>query len=973
MWSFEKLHRCMAHLFLGQLVTTFDEEFRILFAQSQPLIVENVLAQMEDLNALQQKQYFTDNAALRREPRKFSPLDGGHPEEWGRHSYDERMDDDWRMMAPKRQDPLRGPADIYNRFGSQQTRMDPGFDQGPSRMLMAENPAFKRHSFADGVHGRYPMPFVQGMPESEPKGNVYHRGQQPYPGPAPEPDYSGYDRFWNQDYPPTDQYPEPYLPQEVPPPDNFDPILSYLSSTRNMDYDQSSEKFPPAADLLYASPRSKRRGLAQPHAYQTSPTPSNSAEQKQFLQDAAVSRKDPAVKQGLRNWRINSYLSAYDDPEEEGLPSVPSQGTDAFEEPPRPVQQTAPGMELSVPKIPYVKEFKVTAMPRPSQMPSYAKATPQEKPKMYLEEPALAPVEIKITPTPSESSNEGEKTKELEQKEPKASLLTREDSFRRQYNTATQRSSRLRSSLIFSSLESQQAPQETPDQPDEESEKSKTEQIKLPFASHVSRQRKSAAREPFEWSRFIKPTAETSRADDKGSSKEGESKDPSDNPDPKEMLKQTDVAPPSMDRSKPSEAELPKTDQFVQPTKPFLTAPLFVDMSDADQRFMFFKELAAKRKAAEAAKAEKKKDKAETKPQVDLKTGLTFQKQEPLPKVASECREAAVSEGLVKDAVAESSGKTETPTSLDVGENTSRKSSLVSGDVNTTSAFGGQETKAFCPGKTMLDQRSVLDLPVSAETDARQDKSKDGQTESVSFLKGSPSPLLARSMSFDAKPPQTDQLAEPAQPSPAGRLHGDVNNPYKRLMYFKQLAAKQKADEAAKDKAEIKPQVELKTSLVFQKEETRPKIPPESVKLPVSEGLLRERPVVESSGNVVSTETCESAPLSLHDGNNTSREDSLVRSDSSTSIERTGQENKLLDSWKTQLDKPSRASLPVETDVNQKTSRDQTESTSLVKDASPSTTRFKSSEAELPKTDLLVEPTKPTPTAPKHVDACGRK
>lgn len=963
MWSFEKLHRCMAHLFLGQLVTTFDEEFRILFAQSQPLIVEHVLAPMEDLNVLQQKQYFNDNAALRRDPRKFLSLDSGHPDEWGRHSYDERMDDKRRMMALKRQDTLRGPADIYNRFAPQQTRMDPGFDQGPSRMLMTENPAFKRHSFAEGVHSRHSVPFMQGMPEPEPKGNVYHRGQQPYPGPAPESDYSGYERFWNQDYLPTDQYPEPCLPQEVPPPDNFDPVLSYLSSTRNLDYDQSSEKFPPAADLLYVSPRSKRRGLAQPHAYQTSPTPSNSAEQKQFLQDPAVSRKDPAVKQGLRNWRINSYLSAYDDPEEESLPLVPPQGPDAFEEPPRPVQQTAPGMDLSVPKIPYVKEFKVPAVPRPSQMPSYAKATPQEKPKMYLDEPAPAPVEIKVTPTPSESSTDGEKIKEAEQKEPKASLLTREDSFRRQYNTATQRSSRLRSSLIFSSLESQQAPQETADQPDEESEKNKTEHTKLPFASHVSRQRKSAAREPFEWSRFIKSPAETSKADDKGSSKEGESKGPPDNPAPKETSKQPDVEPPSMDRSKSSEAELPRTDPSVQPTKPFLTAPLFVDMSDADQRFMFFKELAAKRKAAEAAKAEKKKDKAETKPQVDLKTSLSFQKQDPLPKVAS------ISEGLLQNTVAESSGKTCEPASLDVSENTSRKDSLVSGDVNTTSTFSGQETKPLNSEKTKLDKPSVLDLHVSAEAGPCQDKAK-GQTESTSFLKGSPSPFLARSMSLEAKLPQTDQLADPCKPSPAGRLHGDVNNPYKRLMYFKQLAAKQKADEAAKDKSEIKPHGDLRTSLVFQKEEAVPKTPPESVRLSVAEGLLKDGPVVESSGNVVSTETSESASLSLHSSNNTSRKNSLVNSDSSTSDALTGQENKPLDSGKTKLDKPSRASLPVsaETDVHQRTSLEQAESASSDKDSS-SPTLFKSSETEPPKTDLSVEPTKPTPTATKPVDA----
>ena len=43
MWSYEKIHRCIAHLFLGELVATFDEEFRILFAQSEPLSVEQAL------------------------------------------------------------------------------------------------------------------------------------------------------------------------------------------------------------------------------------------------------------------------------------------------------------------------------------------------------------------------------------------------------------------------------------------------------------------------------------------------------------------------------------------------------------------------------------------------------------------------------------------------------------------------------------------------------------------------------------------------------------------------------------------------------------------------------------------------------------------------------------------------------------------------------------------------------------------
>ncbi|KAJ6650821.1 hypothetical protein lerEdw1_003628 [Lerista edwardsae] len=48
MWSFEKIHRSIAHIFQGELVASFDEEFRILFAQSDPLVPPaNVLMKAE--------------------------------------------------------------------------------------------------------------------------------------------------------------------------------------------------------------------------------------------------------------------------------------------------------------------------------------------------------------------------------------------------------------------------------------------------------------------------------------------------------------------------------------------------------------------------------------------------------------------------------------------------------------------------------------------------------------------------------------------------------------------------------------------------------------------------------------------------------------------------------------------------------------------------------------------------------------
>lgn len=645
MWSFEKLHRSMAHLFLGQLVTTFDEEFRILFAQSQPLIMENVLAPMEDFGQFQNRQYPSERTSLYREPRKFLSMDTSHPEERKRHSYDERMDVDWRMMPLKRQETLHGPSDMYSRLPSQQLRMDLPYDQGPNRVTMLENPAFKRHSYAEGGHGRFSYPFLQqqGMPEPENQGRQLHRGQQPYPGhvPGPEADCSAYEKFWSQGYQSADQYSEPGISQEIQPSDNFDPVLNYLSSTRNVDFDQSSEKLLPAADLPFSSSHPSRLSLGQPYACQTSPTPSNSTDQK-FFQEPTSDRKDPSVKQGLRNWRISSYLSAYDNPGDEGLPLAPPEAPDPFEEPSNPIQQTAAGVDSAFLKIPNVREFKVPAIPRASQMPSYTKTTVREQPKTEPDGPSEVAAETKSTPTPSESSStaEGEKAEEAEPREP---------TFRRKYNAAVPRSSRLRSSLIFSSLDQQQTAQ---GQQDEESDKNEAEETKLPFISKVLGQRRSATREPLEWSRYKKSntfdtsTTETSKpgdgnskADDKDPSTVENSKNVSENSGAQESLKQPhgkqDNSSPSMLQSKPSEAEPSKTDQPVQAPKSFLTTPSYVDMSDPDKRFMFFKELAAKRKAEKAAEAQKGKDEAKMKPTV-LKNNSTVKKEEPDSKVAPE-------------------------------------------------------------------------------------------------------------------------------------------------------------------------------------------------------------------------------------------------------------------------------------------------------------------------------------------------
>lgn len=723
MWSFEKLHRCMAHLFLGQLVSTFDEEFRILFAQSEPLAIDNTPAPVEEFGLSQKTQYPSERISLYRESRKFLSLEGP-PEERMKHSFDDRMDLDMRMMHLKRHEPLHGSGEIYSRFPSQQPHMDMSYDQGPYRTSALENPSFKRHSYAEGVQGRFSYPFLQpqGMPEPEIQGRPFHRGQQPYQG--QEPDYNVYDKFWNPEYQ-LDQFSEPGLGQEMQPPDNFDPVLNYLSSTRNMDFDQSSEKILPEPDLPFSSPHPRRLNVGQPYACQTSPTPSSSTDHKSYLQDSNSDRKDPTVKRGLRNWRISSYLSTCDNPSEEGLPLSAGQAPEPFDEPSNPVQQTGPVKDLSYPKIPNVREFKIPAVPRASQIMGYTKNTVREQQKKFSDDSSVVvTVEPKTTPSTSESSSTADvdKAEEAEQKdhkEPKLTTLRLEESFRRKYNAATPRSSRLRSSLIFSSLDQQNTQDDTSSQGQQDEE----EQMKTPFVSQLLGQRRSGAREPFEWSRYIKSatgdnsSAETSKPDDEHN--KGENEDSKTDKTDNKTLNEEEEPPLSTNasspQSKPPETEASKFEQPVPaPTTP-LTVPLFVDMNDPDERLMFFKQLAAQRKAAKAAEAEKNKGQAPVKT-TDTKTDPAL-KEEPNPKESVESVPNTVkSQGLSDNhGSAEDEAKTCSmeASKSNNGDNT-EEGPRSSSDVSASQ--GCVEEQISTDSEKTLEPKLTTLLPVSTET-----------------------------------------------------------------------------------------------------------------------------------------------------------------------------------------------------------------------------------------------------------------
>ena len=681
MWSFEKIHRCIAHLFLGQLVTTFDEEFRILFAQSQPLIFENVLAPMPDFSSLSDRLSSTDQTPLFRDPRKVLPIGSTGSMEWARHSFDERMYVDQKQMALRKhkfsvhRSLDQGQLEMYN--SSQHLRMDPslieqGYPMVPSPNTMDSN-EFKRHSFAEGAHGiasSYRFMQHQTMQGFETQGRQMHREQQRehplYQRAEPEPGYAGYDKFRGYGYPSMDQYTQAEYPPEMEP-EPYDPVLNYLSSTSSVAMKDNSVKAT-SGEISLGLPHPKRISIGQPYACQRSPTQKIPSGQNEFYQGPNTDHETPDLnaKQGMRDWRISAYLSAFDDTDED-VSMQPTIGIDPFEEPLKHVQVGSSGKVLSDAMFRTKEIPKFQTAPRVSKLPYYTKTVLPEF-KKVPDIVVTMSSEADTTPSESSSTTEGDKTEEAEVKEAKERWVKREESCRKSYNAAIQRRSRLRSSLICSSQLEQhfsQDTQTTSGQHDEETSKNDNDQSKLPFASPMLVKRRSFTREPFEWSHYVKSLGtdstitESSKSDDLVHDTDV-TKSPKVLPDDKEIKKQpkpTDaeqtvlpsVHPPrSQDEQlKTMEIEV-KTEQLTHSTKPFSSSMTYVDMSDPDSRLMFFKELAAKRKAEKnapvvniAEKACIKSDHSVT--PSDQRTETASQKVEPgLSEVPQKTVEAAI-------------------------------------------------------------------------------------------------------------------------------------------------------------------------------------------------------------------------------------------------------------------------------------------------------------------------------------------
>lgn len=441
MWSFEKIHRSIAHIFQGELVASFDEEFRILFAQSDPLVPpSNVLVRTETPLGPYSMAPFGNNMPFfpkkphllfPREDNLFSP-------------FMDRVDPDRYFLSSLRRDDmlrhtLEGSAmRMYSKkMEMENCQVDPV--RGYLRSKQLEMDSFKRHSFAEGTFENFQSTkqfskqlFMNNLDEfkiqsSHFQKDHFYQYQFEHPHGANRPQglferIRGGRLGYNEPEDYADGFRCPELESNFPQ-DGYPLRLDYVPSNSSKEVRHGSDHLNPGGNGLLGLPSLRRQNMGQKFMCQTSPTQKQSMEQRLFLhdqgQEAEQDKKVQENRAGLRNWRISSYLSGYQsDPGEEGLP------------------------------MPVEPEMHNEVLCPPEPLTKYpGDLLPTFKPPL---------------PLPNAKDISG--TERL----PEETSVVKQDPFRSRINPLIQRSSRLRSSLIFSAAKL--------DQPNPSSEKVQTVQ-----------------------------------------------------------------------------------------------------------------------------------------------------------------------------------------------------------------------------------------------------------------------------------------------------------------------------------------------------------------------------------------------------------------------------------------------------------------------------------------------------------------
>ncbi|KAG9471626.1 hypothetical protein GDO78_013970 [Eleutherodactylus coqui] len=430
MWSFEKIHRSIAHIFQGELVSSFDEEFRVLFAQSDHLIPsENAMIKME-------KPYmgmvpFTGSRPYhdRKLHFMYSRDDSSQNSFNSFNSFG--VDLDRHYMQPFRREDMRHAMDVPGpRFHGQKfpDQMQMSFMQNKQ----LEIDAFKRHSFAEGTFENYTASkqYARQMYMNTDNNEYRFQSSQVQKSQFMQMDRTGRTqglfekiRANRQGFQDTDEMDSRFPTFKALQGDSNYAIegphtrLGYNPSNSSREVRHGSDQMNLGSEGRFGQ-RSQGR---QKFMCQTSPTQKQSAEQKHFFHDQDADKKVQENKQGLRSWRISSYLSGIQqDQDEEGM--MMATDSEPFDESPGHVEKLFPTSDT-------LAKYSIDPIP-------------PYKPIVTVSE---APVQV-----------DANKEMSLVEKEKEDSFLLRHDSFRSRTNPLIQRSSRLRSSLIFSNSKLEQ-------------------------------------------------------------------------------------------------------------------------------------------------------------------------------------------------------------------------------------------------------------------------------------------------------------------------------------------------------------------------------------------------------------------------------------------------------------------------------------------------------------------------------------
>ncbi|XP_069588243.1 protein FAM83H [Ranitomeya imitator] len=435
MWSFEKIHRSIAHIFQGELVSSFDEEFRILFAQSDPLIpLDNALIKMEKpymgMVPFAGPRPFYDRKLHFMYPRDDSSQNsfnsfGVDPDRHFLQSF--RREDMMRHTMENTGMRFHGPK-FPDQMQMQMDKMQMSFMQNKHLDI----DAFKRHSFAEGTFENYSASkqYSRQMFMNTDNNEYRFQSSQFQKSQFVQMDRTGRtqglfekirgNRQGLQDSDDMDSRFPPYKALQGE--GNYaiegpHTRLGYNPSSSSREVKQGSDQVVLGNEGRFGQ-RSQGR---QKFMCQMSPTQKQSTEQKQFFQDQDADKKVQDNKQGLRSWRISSYLSGIQpDQDEEGM--IMTLDSEPFDEAPVMVEKPVSTIET-------LAKYSIDPIP-------------PYKPILAVSE---APMQV-----------DASKEMAMMEKEKEDTFLSRHDSFRTRTNPLIQRSSRLRSSLIFSNSKLEQ-------------------------------------------------------------------------------------------------------------------------------------------------------------------------------------------------------------------------------------------------------------------------------------------------------------------------------------------------------------------------------------------------------------------------------------------------------------------------------------------------------------------------------------